>query len=170
MFHMRNGYSSLIEINVFYLNLIWIFHSKKRKKNHEDRYGIIFSTKQFRSIEQMKFTTEQQKSIAKYAIEHDNNNKATGEKYGISYQQVAAWVRKYKDELKDIPVKQSKPNIKKASENAANTKVNQEKKRVDESKSSANPSGASTLDVLSRRDPVLEKQLEDVKRRLGLIK
>lgn len=44
----------------------------------------------------MNYNESQQKEIAQYATEHDNNYKATGEKYGISYQQVAAWVRKYK--------------------------------------------------------------------------
>lgn len=94
----------------------------------------------------MNYNESQQKEIAQYAIEHDNNYKATGEKYGISYQQVAAWVRKYK---KGTTPKKSAP-AKKAQETTTTTQ-------------------ASALDVLSRKDPVLEAQLQDVKRRLGLI-
>ncbi|MQS74845.1 helix-turn-helix domain-containing protein [Companilactobacillus halodurans] len=85
----------------------------------------------------MNYNESQQKEIANYAMEHDNNYKATGEKYGISYQQVAAWVRKYKN---------------------------------NESKKATKPAAkATTLDVLSRKDPVLEAQLKEVKKRLGLI-
>ncbi|WP_334328785.1 helix-turn-helix domain-containing protein [Companilactobacillus sp. HBUAS59699] len=97
----------------------------------------------------MKYTEKQQIEIANYAIAHDNDFKATGEKYGISYQQVSAWVRKY-----DKKAKPSKKNTK--TEKKSSTKEDEPK--------------ASALDILSRRDPVLEAQLEDVKRRLGLIK
>ncbi|KRK97293.1 helix-turn-helix domain-containing protein [Companilactobacillus futsaii] len=91
----------------------------------------------------MNYNESQQKEIAQYAIEHDNNYKATGEKYQISYQQVAAWVRKYN----------KKPTTKKSVKKETKTSAPQ----------------ASALDVLSRKDPVLEAQLEDVKKRLGLI-
>ena len=145
----------------------------------------------------MKFTTEQQKEIAKYAIDNDNNYKIAGEKYDISYQQVAAWVRKFKDELAE-PAKVKKTTKKastKATSKKATTKIAPAKKapakkntkakttpkkaankkvakNVESTKQSKSDdsSSASTLDVLSRRDPVLEKQLEEVKRRLGLIK
>lgn len=90
----------------------------------------------------MKYNKEQQIEIAKYAINNDYGYKKTGAKYDISYQQVAAWVRKYETQLKNKEVKTE-------SENESNE--------------------ASTLDILNRRDPVLEKRLEDVKRRLGLI-
>ncbi|MFC6323356.1 helix-turn-helix domain-containing protein [Companilactobacillus baiquanensis] len=90
----------------------------------------------------MKYNKEQQIEIAKYAINNNYGYKETGTKYDISYQQVAAWVRKYES---------SKTVAKKPA-------------RVSEDSSKA-----STLDILSRRDPVLEQQLEDVKRRLGLI-
>lgn len=96
----------------------------------------------------MNYNESQQKEIAQYAIEHDNNYKATGEKYQISYQQVAAWVRKYN----------KKPT---------NKKVTAKKAAKKENKTSTPQ--ASALDVLSRKDPVLEAQLEDVKKRLGLI-
>lgn len=92
----------------------------------------------------MNYNESQQKEIAQYAIDHDNNNKATGEKYGISYQQVAAWVRKYK---KTAPKK------------ATATKKSVSKKATQ----------VNSLDVLSRKDPVLEAQLQEVKKRLGLI-
>ena len=97
----------------------------------------------------MKYTEEQQIEIANYAIAHDNDFKSTGEKYGISYQQVSAWVRKYNKKSKSIKkdTKTKKDHIAKKEEPKANA-----------------------LDILSRRDPVLEAQLEDVKRRLGLIK
>ncbi|AKP66492.1 helix-turn-helix domain-containing protein [Companilactobacillus ginsenosidimutans] len=131
----------------------------------------------------MKFTTDQQKAIAKYAIEHDNNYKETGEKYDITYQQVAAWVRKFKTELsetasitsskktssKKTPVKSvKKSDKKKTSKRTTTKKESTSRQKVEESSKQTNET--STLDVLSRRDPVLEKQLEDVKRRLGLIK
>jgi len=89
----------------------------------------------------MKYNKEQQIVIAKYAIKNNYGYKETGAKYDISYQQVAAWVRKYE----------------------AKASINKPKKTSNE------PTKTSTLDILSRRDPVLERQLEDVKRRLGLI-
>lgn len=96
----------------------------------------------------MNYNESQQKEIAQYAIEHDNNYKATGEKYQISYQQVAAWVRKYN----------KKPTTKKVTA-----------KKVPKKENKTSTPQASALDVLSRKDPVLEAQLEDVKKRLGLI-
>ena len=145
----------------------------------------------------MKFTTEQQKKIAKYAIDHDNDFKATGEKNDISYQQVAAWVRKYREELvNDSSAKSAnkkttnkKAATKKTTSKKSTTTKTDSKKAVSTKTSSMTKSAVtkskpqpqpvenaantedttSTLDVLSRRDPVLEKQLEDVKRRLGLI-
>ncbi|WP_125566275.1 helix-turn-helix domain-containing protein [Companilactobacillus insicii] len=101
----------------------------------------------------MKYTEKQQIEIANYAIAHDNDFKATGEKYGISYQQVSAWVRKYKNSPKST---QKEINKEKQPKKVKSTKSKEPK--------------ASTLDILNRRDPVLEAQLEDVKRRLGLIK
>ncbi|WP_368790963.1 helix-turn-helix domain-containing protein [Companilactobacillus farciminis] len=96
----------------------------------------------------MNYNESQQKEIAQYAIEHDNNYKATGEKYQISYQQVAAWVRKY--------------NIKSTAKKVTAKKVTKKTNKT------STPQ-ASALDVLSRKDPVLEAQLEEVKKRLGLI-
>ncbi|HIY93675.1 helix-turn-helix domain-containing protein [Companilactobacillus sp. HBUAS56275] len=93
----------------------------------------------------MNYNVDQQKEIAQYAVEHDNNYKATGEKYGISYQQVAAWVRKYK-----------KSQTKSEEKTAPTSKPQQ----------SSQP---NMLDVLSRKDPVLEAQLREVKKRLGLL-
>ncbi|KRL67824.1 helix-turn-helix domain-containing protein [Companilactobacillus versmoldensis] len=106
----------------------------------------------------MKFTNEQQKNIAADALK-ENDYKAIGQKYDISYQQVAAWVRKYQAELT-------------GEEKSTDSTRNSKKEQTDNQKSSKvdKDDQASTLDVLSRRDPVLEKQLEDVKRRLGLIK
>jgi len=95
----------------------------------------------------MNYNESQQKEIAQYAIEHDNNYKATGEKYQISYQQVAAWVRKYD----------------KVSTKKTNNKENQAKPQT------STHEEVSALDVLSRKDPVLEAQLQEVKKRLGLI-
>lgn len=109
-------------------------------------YGIIFSNKSFRSF-RMKYNEKQQKEIAKYAIDHQKDYKATGEKYDISYQQVAAWVRKYQ--------KNSTVSTQKSVKSTKTTKKNVQKQ-------------ANALDVLSRKDPVLEAQLLDVKKRLGL--
>jgi len=97
----------------------------------------------------MNYNESQQKEIAQYAIDHDNNNKATGEKYGISYQQVAAWVRKYNKD--------------------ASTKKSVTTEKTQETQPEKTTTQASALDVLSRKDPVLEAQLQDVKKRLGLI-
>ncbi|MFC6176128.1 helix-turn-helix domain-containing protein [Companilactobacillus huachuanensis] len=96
----------------------------------------------------MNYKESQQKEIAQYAIEHDNNYKATGEKYEISYQQVAAWVRKYQKK---------------------NTSKKNTTEKVPASKSVSTKSETNMLNVLSRKDPVLEAQLEEVKKRLGLI-
>jgi len=96
----------------------------------------------------MNYNESQQKEIAQYAIDHDNNYKATGKKYEISYQQVAAWVRKYNKSKTEIKKADS---IKKTPETTEST------------------TQASALDVLSRKDPVLEAQLQEVKKRLGLI-
>lgn len=99
----------------------------------------------------MNYNESQQKEIAQYASEHDNNYKATGEKYGISYQQVAAWVRKYNKSNKSATT--AKSTKKTQATSAPKTSTTETK----------------TLDVLNRKDPVLEAQLQDVKRRLGLI-
>lgn len=112
----------------------------------------------------MKFTTEEQKEIANYALEHENDYKKTGEKYGISYQQVAAWVRKYTAEHV------SKPKSAKKKTTATKKTVVKESQPDNDSSEDNEKTTASTLDVLNRKDPVLEKRLEDVKRRLGLIK
>ncbi|MQS51751.1 helix-turn-helix domain-containing protein [Companilactobacillus mishanensis] len=127
----------------------------------------------------MKYTNEQQTEIAQYAIKNDNDYKATGEKYGISYQQVAAWVRKYnkntgvadKGSSKKKTTAKKATTTKKASQSKTSKKISPKKndKKTSSSVASKKEESASTLDVLSRRDPVLEKQLEDVKRRLGLI-
>jgi len=106
-------------------------------------YFFIISHLGFFSI---NYKESQRKEIAQYAVEHDNNYKATGEKYGISYQQVAAWVRKYQQ---TSPAKE-----------VETTKESQEKD---------NNNKTNSLDILSRKDPVLEAQLRDVKKRLGLI-
>lgn len=103
----------------------------------------------------MNYNESQQKEIAQYAIEHDNNYKATGEKYEISYQQVAAWVRKYQKGTvakKDVTSKKATTA-----------------KKAQESPKTSSKTEASALDVLSRKDPVLEAQLQEVKKRLGLI-
>ena len=96
----------------------------------------------------MNYNESQQKEIAQYATEHDNNYKATGKKYGISYQQVAAWVRKY---------------------NTASSNAKKMVKKVNTKKETTTTTEASALDILNRKDPVLEAQLRDVKKRLGLI-
>ncbi|WP_125710020.1 helix-turn-helix domain-containing protein [Companilactobacillus zhongbaensis] len=134
----------------------------------------------------MKYTTEQQQEIAQYAIDHERDFKATGAKYDISYQQVAAWVRKYDPENQATQTPKKKETKKATTKKAAAKKTASKKaskklqqktpvEEVEKSKSTTNngendSEQTSTLDILSRRDPVLEKQLEDVKRRLGLIK
>lgn len=120
----------------------------------------------------MKYTTEQQQEIAQYALDHERDFKATGKKYDISYQQVAAWVRKYDPATKETQDTISKKSTKspKVAKTASKKQSVQTTSTNDAKESADQEEKTSTLDVLSRRDPVLEKQLEDVKRRLGLIK
>ena len=42
-------------------------------------------------------TYEERVEIVSYCIEHGNDYVATIEKYGVSYQQIYSWVRKYKE-------------------------------------------------------------------------
>ena len=42
-------------------------------------------------------TYEERVEIVSYCIEHGNNYTATIEKYGVSYQQIYSWVRKYNE-------------------------------------------------------------------------
>ena len=42
-------------------------------------------------------TYEERIEIVSYCIEHGNDYAATIEKYGVSYQQIYSWVRKYRE-------------------------------------------------------------------------
>ena len=42
-------------------------------------------------------TYEERIEIVSYCIEHGNDYPATIEKYGVSYQQIYSWVRKYNE-------------------------------------------------------------------------
>ena len=42
-------------------------------------------------------TYEERVEIVSYCIEHGNDYTAAIEKYGVSYQQIYAWVKKYKE-------------------------------------------------------------------------
>ncbi|WP_129044877.1 helix-turn-helix domain-containing protein [Companilactobacillus metriopterae] len=102
----------------------------------------------------MKYSEKEQIEIVKYTLQNDRNCKLAAEKYAVSYQQVGAWVRKFESTLTDDGMKESKKS-------SSGKNISKEpKKQAEERK---------TLDVLSRKDPFLEAQLEEVKKRLGLI-
>lgn len=42
-------------------------------------------------------TYEERVEIVSYCIEHNNDYTSTMEKFGVSYQQIYSWVRKYND-------------------------------------------------------------------------
>ncbi|MFD1417146.1 transposase, partial [Oceanobacillus jeddahense] len=67
--------------------------------------------------ERRKTTFKERIEIAQYAIANDLNYQQAAEKYGVSYQQVYSWVRKYRKDgeqaLQDRRGKtlESKPNL-----------------------------------------------------------
>lgn len=48
--------------------------------------------------ETLKTTAEERREMVRYCIEHNNDYKGTCLKYGCSYRQIYAWVRKYKQD------------------------------------------------------------------------
>lgn len=67
-----------------------------RKYNEGD---IIRSTSGGRSHMEgrRKTSHEERLKIVKYCLDHDRNYRQTAEHYGVSYNQVYSWVRKYED-------------------------------------------------------------------------
>lgn len=72
-------------------NWIKMYNGHRELRPGRGQGSDIYMTKGRRT------TYEERVEIVSYCIEHDNNYAATIEKYGISYQQIYAWVRKYQE-------------------------------------------------------------------------
>ena len=79
----------------------WVkwYNGHKEFKNRSSAKGEIYMTKG------RKTTQEERAEIVAYCIEHGKDYPLTIQTYGVSYQQIYAWVRKYEekgiDGLKD---------------------------------------------------------------------
>ena len=72
-------------------NWIKMYNGHKKLRPSRGRGSDIYMTKG-------KATTyEERLEIVSYCIEHGNDYTATIEKYGVSYQQIYSWVRKYNE-------------------------------------------------------------------------
>lgn len=72
-------------------NWIKMYNGHRELRPSGDRGSDIYMTKG-------KATTyEERLEIVSYCIEHGNDYTATIEKYGVSYQQIYSWVRKYNE-------------------------------------------------------------------------
>ena len=94
-----NGVGSQKEINKKYGILghhsltdwvLW-YNGHKEFKERRGAGTEIYMTKG------RKTTLEERIEIVEYCIEHGKDYPATIEKYGVSYQQIYSWVRKYKE-------------------------------------------------------------------------
>lgn len=80
---------------------VWImwYNGHGEFKEHSRGKGEIYMTKGRRT------TQEERAEIVAFCIEHNKDYGLTVETYGVSYQQIYAWVRKYEeggvDKLKD---------------------------------------------------------------------
>ena len=72
-------------------NWIKVYNSHKEFKERRGAETEIYMTKG------RKTTLEERIEIVEYCIEHGKDYPATIEKYGVSYQQIYSWVRKYKE-------------------------------------------------------------------------
>ena len=72
-------------------NWIKMYNGHKELRPSRDRGSDIYMTKG-RST-----TYEERVEIVSYCIEHGNDYTAAIEKYGVSYQQIYSWVRKYNE-------------------------------------------------------------------------
>ena len=69
---------------------IKVYNSHRELRPSRGRGSDIYMTKGRNT------TYEERVEIVSYCIEHGNDYIATIEKYGVSYQQIYSWVRKYK--------------------------------------------------------------------------
>ncbi len=78
--------------------IMW-YNGHKESKRHNSAKGEIYMTKG------RKTTQQERAEIVAFCIEHNKDYGLTVETYGVSYQQIYAWVRKYEeggvDKLKD---------------------------------------------------------------------
>ena len=72
-------------------NWIQLYNSHKELRPSRGRGSDIYMTKGRNT------TYEERVEIVSYCIEHGNDYTAAIEKYGVSYQQIYSWVRKYKE-------------------------------------------------------------------------
>ena len=70
---------------------IKVYNSHRELRPSRGRGSDIYMTKG------RDTTYEERVEIVSYCIEHGNDYVATIEKYGVSYQQIYSWVRKYKE-------------------------------------------------------------------------
>ena len=70
---------------------IKVYNSHRELRPSRGRGSDIYMTKGRNT------TYEERVEIVSYCIEHGNDYVATIEKYGVSYQQIYSWVRKYKE-------------------------------------------------------------------------
>jgi transposase-like protein len=72
-------------------NWIKLYNSHKELRSNTGRGSDIYMTKGRNT------TYEERVEIVSYCIGHGNDYTATIEKYGVSYQQIYSWVRKYNE-------------------------------------------------------------------------
>ena len=72
-------------------NWIKLYNGHKDLRPNRGRGSDIYMTKGRNT------TYEERVKIVSYCIEHGNDYTAAIEKYGVSYQQIYSWVRKYKE-------------------------------------------------------------------------
>ncbi len=72
-------------------NWVMWYNGHKEFKEHRGAGTEIYITKGRKS------TLEERIEIVEYCIEHGKDYPATIEKYGVSYQQLYSWVRKYEE-------------------------------------------------------------------------
>ena len=72
-------------------NWIKVYNSHRELRSSRGRGSDIYMTKGRNT------TYEERLEIVSYCIENGNDYTATIEKYGVSYQQIYSWVRKYKE-------------------------------------------------------------------------
>ena len=70
--------------------IMW-YNGHKEIKRHNSAKGEIYMTKG------RKTTQQERAEIVAFCIEHNKDYGLTVETYGVSYQQIYAWVRKYEE-------------------------------------------------------------------------
>ena len=94
-----SGKGSLLDICIKYKihsdtllrNWIKAYNSHRRLRPSRGQGSDVFMTRGRNT------TYEERVEIVSYCIEHDNDYAATIEKYGVSYQQIYSWVKKYSE-------------------------------------------------------------------------